>query len=270
MDQFLILVEICHHHQIQVQAQMLHHHHHQEIYRVHQMDPLQGIWPVDQTDPLQEWKADQMDLLQAAKVSLAQVHHLRIWPVDQMDLLQEWTWTVMECLHLLQEWKVDQMDLLQEWKVDQKDLLQGIWPVSQDLWTVDQAVPLLIQPLEWHHNRLKVQVKVATMTGQHQWTILQMDLLQEWKVDQIHYLVKADQLEDLLQENPEGHLQGMADLNLVQPHHHQRWVQIKWVQIQWLVKWLKWMQDRQAQCLPLCLKTLQRWTLTLTRQQLAM
>jgi len=224
MDQFLILVEICHHHQIQVQAQMLHHHHHQEIYRVHQMDPLQGIWPVDQTDPLQEWKADQMDLLQAAKVSLAQVHHLRIWPVDQMDLLQEWTWTVMECLHLLQEWKVDQMDLLQEWKVDQKDLLQ-----------------------------------------------VRVDLLQEiWQVDQIHYLVKADQLEDLLQENPEGHLQGMADLNLVQPHHHQRWVQIKWVQIQWLVKWLKWMQDRQAQCLPLCLKTLQRWTLTLTRQQLAM
>ena len=64
----------------------------------------------------------------------------------------------------------------------------------QQTW---QAALLSIQQQEWRHNRLKVQVKVVTMTGQPQWTILQMDPLQ---ANLIHYLVKVGQLVDHLQE----------------------------------------------------------------------
>jgi len=137
MVQFLILVKVCLHHQILVQEQMHHLHLHQEIYLVHQMDHLQVIWPVDQTDHLQVWKADQMDLLQAqtwmvmeclhhlqvakqdlcqlqclqaAKESLGQPHLPPKWDQIRWDLtvlLQAQTWMVMECLHHLQVVKQD-------------------------------------------------------------------------------------------------------------------------------------------------------------------
>jgi hypothetical protein len=42
--------------------------------------------------------------------------------------------------------------------------LRVIYQALQVIW---QAVPLSIQPLEWRHNLLKVQVKVVTMMGQH-------------------------------------------------------------------------------------------------------
>jgi hypothetical protein len=85
------------------------------------------------------WQVGQKDLHQV-KADLRQV----IWQVNQTDLRQViWDQVIWGQV----EW--DQMD---QW-----DLLQAIW----------LAIPLSIQPLEWRHNLLKVQVKVVTMMGQH-------------------------------------------------------------------------------------------------------
>jgi hypothetical protein len=144
MVQFLILVKVCLHHQILVQEQMHHLHLHQEIYLVHQMDHLQVIWPVDQTDHLQVWKADQMPPLQVWKAD--QMDLLQVWKVDQMDLLQAQTWMVMECLHHLQVAKQDlcQLQCLQAAK---ESLGQPHLPPKWDQIRWDLTV--LLQAQTW-------------------------------------------------------------------------------------------------------------------------
>ena len=151
----------------------------QVIWRADQRDLLQVIWVQlewDQTDLLQvtwvqlEW--DQMDLLQViwqVDQNLDQQPLLLIWDQgqwDQMDLLQAWIWMETECLlHL-----------------------QVIW----------QAIQLSIQPLEWRHNRLKVQVDQNSICPKElPICLLQVIWVQvdhhQVKADQIHYLVKVDQ-----------------------------------------------------------------------------
>jgi hypothetical protein len=62
----------------------------------------------------------------------------------------------------------------------------------------------------------------------------------------------------LVEMDQVGHNQLMPDLCQLQ------------CQIQWQVKWLKWMQEPQALCLPLCLQILLPWMLMLMQLQLAM
>ena len=112
------------------------------------------------------------------------------------------------------------------------DRLQVIW----------LAILLSIQPLEWRHNLLKVQVKVVTMMGQHPWTILQMDLLRVNQVVQIHYLVKVDQLVDLLQEN-QADLLRVIQWDLLQAWTWTAMECLHLLQMEWVICILTWMMQ---------------------------
>ena len=156
--------------------------------------------------------------------------------------------------HLQVIWLVGQMDQDSICQREQPmDRLQVIW----------QVVPLSIQRLEWRHNLLKVQVKVVTMTGQHPWTILQMDLLQENQVVQIHYLVKVDQLVDLLQEN-QADLLRVIQWDLLQAWTWTAMECLHLLQMEWVICILTWMMQEhikvqkdllreiQGQCQVIC------------------
>jgi hypothetical protein len=114
------------------------------------------IWV--QADPLQV----KAGLLQVIWQDQGQTDQWVPLQVNQADQDQMDQWDLLQAIWLVDQGRTDQWDLLQENQVDQDQMDQ--WDLLQAIWL---AIPLSIQPLEWRHNLLKVQVKVVTMMGQH-------------------------------------------------------------------------------------------------------